>query len=255
MNALLRELSADILAKSWEDYNAEELESFVTKYPSSALLQLLLSQKLKETGSEKYNSRWQQTLLYFNNPLLLQHIFNKKEEAPQQTNIADSKSDEAANIPQPSAPEAIAHTTNEPELSIPPLKIEPVDPATASLAFMPYHTVDYFASQGIKLNEAQKEKDKFGQQLKSFTQWLKEMKRLPEATVVNKFVTIDEHAVEKIAEKSVTGENAITQTMADVWIKQGNPGKAIDIYQKLSLQNPSKSAYFAAKIEHLKKSL
>lgn len=79
MNALLRELSADILAKSWEDYNAEELESFVTKYPSSALLQLLLSQKLKETGSEKYNSRWQQTLLYFNNPLLLQHIFNKKE--------------------------------------------------------------------------------------------------------------------------------------------------------------------------------
>jgi hypothetical protein len=40
--------------------------------------------------------------------------------------------------------------------------------------------------------------------------------------------------------------------MAEVCIKQGNNQKAADIYRKLSLQNPSKSAYFAAKIDQLK---
>ena len=47
------------------------------------------------------------------------------------------------------------------------------------LSFEPYHTVDYFASQGIKLSQEDNTKDKFGKQLKSFTEWLKSMKRLP----------------------------------------------------------------------------
>jgi hypothetical protein len=41
--------------------------------------------------------------------------------------------------------------------------------------------------------------------------------------------------------------------MAEVWLKQGNKEKAADVYRKLSLRNPSKSAYFAAKIESLNK--
>jgi hypothetical protein len=40
--------------------------------------------------------------------------------------------------------------------------------------------------------------------------------------------------------------------MAEVYLQQGKPKKAIEIYQKLSLLNPSKSAYFAAKLEILK---
>jgi len=40
--------------------------------------------------------------------------------------------------------------------------------------------------------------------------------------------------------------------MAEVLVKQGKSEKAIEMYQKLSLLNPSKSAYFAAKIERIK---
>jgi hypothetical protein len=40
--------------------------------------------------------------------------------------------------------------------------------------------------------------------------------------------------------------------MAEVFIQQGKINKAIVIYQKLSLQNPSKSPFFADKIESLK---
>ena len=56
-----------------------------------------------------------------------------------------------------------------------------------------------------------------------------------------------------MAALSLNGQNEETAAMAEVWAKQGNKIKAIEIYQKLSLQNPSKRAYFAAKIEHLKK--
>jgi hypothetical protein len=48
-------------------------------------------------------------------------------------------------------------------------------------------------------------------------------------------------------------ERAIfTEAMAEVLVKQGLSQKAAEIYQKLSLLNPAKSAYFAAKIDALK---
>jgi hypothetical protein len=40
--------------------------------------------------------------------------------------------------------------------------------------------------------------------------------------------------------------------MAEVLIRQHKEEEAVAIYEKLSLLNPSKSAYFAAKIEQLK---
>ena len=48
-----------------------------------------------------------------------------------------------------------------------------------SIVFTPYHMVDYFASQGIKLVLEDNPADQFGKQLKSFTDWLKVMKKLP----------------------------------------------------------------------------
>ena len=44
------------------------------------------------------------------------------------------------------------------------------------LSFGAYYTIDYFASQGIKVSQEENPKDKFGKQLKSFTDWLKTMK-------------------------------------------------------------------------------
>ena len=46
---------------------------------------------------------------------------------------------------------------------------------------------------------------------------------------------------------------AISETLAVLMEKQGHIDKAIEMYEKLSLINPEKSAYFAALIEKLKK--
>lgn len=48
-------------------------------------------------------------------------------------------------------------------------------------------------------------------------------------------------------------EDLISETLARIYAQQGNIPKAIDAYQRLSLKNPEKSAYFAALIKELEK--
>jgi hypothetical protein len=131
---------------------------------------------------------------------------------------------------------------------------EPVPASANDLVFEPYHTVDYFASQGVKLSQEETTKDKFGKQLKSFTDWLKTMKRLPSKEISQAIDSASESKVQHLAADSVHDSDIVTEAMAEVWIKQGNREKAIETYNKLGLLNPSKKAYFAGLIENLKRS-
>lgn len=119
------------------------------------------------------------------------------------------------------------------------------------LVFEPYHTVDYFASQGIRLQEDKLGNDRLGQQVKSFTQWLKSMKKIyvEEQKELN---ANEEKAVVTKASESNQREEVITEAMADVLVKQGKLPQAIELYNKLSLLHPEKSAYFATLIKELK---
>jgi hypothetical protein len=117
----------------------------------------------------------------------------------------------------------------------------------------PYYTIDYFASQGIKLDLDQNPKDDLGQHLKKFTQWLKHMKKLgPEDATEVIGRTETDADIQKIADSSNTVREVVTEAMASVLEKQGKNNKAIELYNKLSFLNPDKSAYFAAKIKNLK---
>ena len=120
------------------------------------------------------------------------------------------------------------------------------------ILFEPLHASDYFASQGIKLSEDALGADKLGKQLKSFTAWLKTMKKVHPGKLAA-VTTITETAVQTQAEKSNIEEEIVTEPMAEAYILQNKTAKAVDIYNKLSLLNPAKSAYFAAKIDSLKK--
>ncbi len=121
-----------------------------------------------------------------------------------------------------------------------------------TISFEPLHTSDYFASLGIKFSDEVKADDKFGKHLKSFTEWLKTMKKihpdqLPQQTEQS------ESSIQQMAEKSNTEGEVLTEAMAEVLLQQGKLGKAIELYQKLSLLNPLKSAYFAAKINAIER--
>lgn len=94
--------------------------------------------------------------------------------------------------------------------------------------------------------------DKFTQQLRSFTAWLKVLKQKEGIPVLEEMAEENEKEIAAIAEKANTTADVITEAMAEIWLKQGNKRKAIDIYSKLSFIFPEKSVYFASRIEHLK---
>jgi len=171
-------------------------------------------------------------------------------EESDDTGNAEFTSAEESNSENVLSP-GLAERLNEHRKSIPPF-----DPTKAeSIVFAPYHMIDYFASQGIKLVMEENPADNFGKQLKSFTDWLKVMKKLPVQSLSEK---PDEKEVDRIrhfAAHSIDEREILTESMAEVLAKQGMYENAIALYQKLSLIYPPKSAYFASRIEQLKASL
>ena len=114
------------------------------------------------------------------------------------------------------------------------------------------HTVDYFASQGIKIDLTKIPQDKLTVQMRRFTDWLKQIKKTdPNPQDLGTDPEL-EKAIENIAKTSIEAKEIVTETMADVFVKQGKVNKAIQLYIKLSFLDPSKSTYFANKIQQLK---
>lgn len=306
---------------SLAEVTVNQLQQFIDDYPYSAVGQLLLAKKLRDTGAQNFEEHGGKTSLYFHDPVWAGWILrqataetggeairepepmaetphfvfdnivaNEPAAASEETppwdesqiepvveepvveNVAPvtevpvhvenlQAPVEETNPEQPVAeapreePIAAPETPN-PESETTPLAAEGSPKETdADLAFEPYHTIDYFASLGIKLKPEELAKDKLGQQLKSFTDWLRSMKKIGPAQGGEKLAEMDEltnKSIQKIAEFSNEAKEIITEAMAEVWAKQGHREKAVDIYEKLSLLNPSKSHYFAARIEALK---
>lgn len=270
-----------------EQCSLPELQQFADRHPYFGAAQILLAKKMQEEQLDGFDRQLQKTLMYFHNPLWVEQLLNdtggaeiiksKKEEnnvisgavLPAENSIAETapvpseilpavipvtapvESTETETAPADSMMPAAA---TEPEASVLP---EPVagKQEEETLLFEPYHTVDYFASQGIRFREEEKPGDKFGQQLKSFTAWLKTLKKVPVSEITKAAEPAAEKNVVEMAERSVAEREILTEAMAEVWEKQGNRARAIEIYGKLSLLEPSKSTYFAAKIEDLKKQI
>ena len=289
MNAQIDSLVKLIFQKdSLEQCSVPELRQLSGKYPYFGPLHLLLAKKLQAEDNGQYNEQVQKVTLHFQNPLWLEHLLhgtgqavfrvtNPQDQLPDNKEITltpvvpEVKTEPLVHIEKteqelvPEVPVAVIEPVTEPVISpiqsellpipeLPSLKMAPPETAVyPQLTFEPLHTIDYFASQGIKLKEEEKPTDKFGQQLKSFTDWLKTLKRLPvpEPEQVDEGSTEDK--VDLLAEHSIQNREVITEAMAEVWEKQGNLSKAIEIFDKLSLLEPAKSPYFAAKIAELKK--
>jgi hypothetical protein len=242
---------------SLEECDTELLTGLITEYPYAAVFHILLMAKLKD---KKIAGPAQQRLseLYFSNPLWLKQVNSKEniirieDKYPAVTHNREEEVERESEVEEIEVAENVntEESADLPAMKIAPLEIRPLDP-NATLTFEPFHTVDYFASQGIKISDNERPKDKFGQQLKSFTDWLKTLKKAPDGTEVA-IPAVAEQKVEQMAMHSLDQSEVVTEAMAEVWEKQGNHKEARAVYDKLKLLNPSKSAYFAAKIEQLK---
>lgn len=250
-------LSQQIFGKALSEVDPAEIDKASVQYPYFSPLHFLRLVK-GGVGPEAYEAQYQKAILHYHDPLsfeqfiLPQPAIALPELAVEQPGLETE--DVAETVQEPVPEDGFANA----ETKLTPFKFEPVilaDAGKDEMVFEPYHTVDYFASQGIKISSETIAEDKFGKQVKSFTDWLKTMKKLPLAGSATGVVSAVEKGVENLAEHSVEDAEVITESMAEVWRQQGNTEKAIELYTKLSLQNPSKSAYFAAKISNINHSV
>ena len=205
--------------KSVEECTLSSIRQLCADYPWLATAHLLLVKKLKDTMDPAWEDAYEKASLFFPSALWLNFLLESNSEKVDAAGINTLSSKSTSG--------------------------------KSDLLFEPYHTIDYFASQGIRFKAEEKPTDKFGQQLKSFTEWIKEMKKLPLSEIGETVNPLEEKKVQQLASHSLSQDDVITEAMADIWIKQGNINKAKEVLHKLSLLDPSKSAYFADRIKEL----
>ena len=222
--------------------NLETWESLIKKYPSFNLMQLLYLKKIKEEEPVNLAKEIKKNSIYFSNPLWLDYLINLQDKPTENEKVEvpteNEKNDKMSKMLEAQALSFQKPVDENEEL---PIAVEAL------------HRIDYFESQGIRLEDQPEKQDQLEKRVKKFTDWLKEMKRLnPHPVDLGSQETSSEQVEGLAAISNETKEEVLTEAMAEVLIKQGMKNEAIRVYEKLSFLNPSKSTYFAAKIEILK---
>ena len=230
-------------------------EKVAEEYPYFSLAHFF-HLKQAEPSNNNYQNIAAKTALHFANPYWLNHQLNATAQTAEETIFVQSTGtiQPASEAVEEKVVESPVSETAIPEVPATPENTVAEEKHTGSegpLLFEPLHTTDYFASQGIRLSEVILSNDKMGRQLKSFTEWLKTMKKVHPDGLKEKNEGFIDPSVQKMAENSNKEEDVITESMADVYLQQGKTNNAKEIYEKLSLLNPSKSAYFAAKLNEI----
>ncbi|MEY3178648.1 MAG: hypothetical protein RJB42_889 [Bacteroidota bacterium] len=261
--------------ESLEEMTLDEFSRLADQYPYSSIVQFLYSCKLKSVYHLDFPEQVTHTALFFSSPQWLHYQLSDESEkgnfrqSQYDRNYNNITEDQPIELPETTFDEddenlwdnsledenaliAVEESTepvHEEQITntIPLVVEEVVEP---SIPIEPYHTVDYFASQGIKtrLDDPQ---DDLGKKVRTFTAWLKTMKRLQPAAEINEIEESDEE-IDTGLDQPVMQEIIATEAMAEVYLKQGLTQKAIEVYAKLSLQNPANSHIFAAKIIQIK---
>ena len=272
--------------ESMDEMTLDELKSHAEAFPYSSMIQFLYTCKLKSQYHLDFPEAVSKTALFFDDSSWLNYQLREEGEKGNFRKIlygsqhndaneveglnlpAEDRGFEGLNLPaegrEVEGVEVVDFDENEGGFHDPAIvqaieKIELQDPNTNPASgtnkdfdfqLTPYHTIDYFASLGIKIN-MENEKDELSLKVKSFTAWLKTMKRLqpgPETVTVKDIQSI----LNTQNDKENQPEAILTEAMAEVYLKQGLREKAIDVYDKLSLQNPLNSHKFADKISQIK---
>jgi len=262
--------------ESMDEMTLDELKCHAEEFPYSSIIQFLYTCKLKSQYHLDFPEAVSKTALFFDESSWLNYQLSEEAEKgnfrkilydKKFNNVSEDEMIESLNS------SAEVRDVDEIEVNIDdkeahfdePSIVEPIaandvqnlEPAPSpqpgielEIPITPYHTIDYFASLGIKIN-IEGEKDDLSMKVKSFTAWLKTMKRLqPGAETVT--IKDIQSILDTNNEKENPADAVFTEAMAEVYLKQGLTEKAIEVYDKLSLQNPLNSHIFADKISKIK---
>jgi len=223
---------------SLEAIETDTLEKFALDHPYAPTIQFLLAKKYQQIASPLLAAQLYKATAYFPSSLHL-HCLMHQETQTEVNTPAGAKLNSLLN-------NQVAQFNEQVDASD---VLDYEKEITTSIQ------KDYFAAQGIELDLSKLPQDKFTQQLRSFTAWLKVIKNKDGVDQLDQIGALgadQEQIIAQIAEKANIPADILTESMAEIWEKQGNLKKAIDTYEKLSFIFPEKSVYFASRIEHLK---
>lgn len=252
----MQELFSQLFKKDIDDASAKSMLMDTSKeYPWFTAAHFFLLKKMNDT-EEGYEKTAARTALLFNNPFMLNYRLKEEKKTGSILEVPPVNIVDKLEVVETKA-EPVMETKIAAEKIIEAVEVKPEEVPKANtenkkeeMLFEPLFATDYFASQGIKLSEEVQTGDKLGKQLKSFTEWLKSMKKVHESKPLEGNEQVD-LAVQNLAEKSNQEADVLTESMAEAYLQQGKLKKARETFEKLSLLNPAKSAYFAAKIESI----
>ncbi len=244
--------------------DVSELQSAIGNYPYFQCPRALQLKALKDGGSFVYNSRLKETAAYTTDrEVLFDFISSKKTEAKEpavtEVEVLEEKelekvgveldvevvSEEVIHINEASLFESVIAQENKEEEEA--LEIIPQAP----LDFSKEETHSF--AEWLKLSALEpivREEEK-PKRKKLIESSLIEnfLKNNPKIKPVKKSTQITNLAIHN----QVPAEDLMTETLAKVYIAQGNYKKAIQAYKILSLKNPEKSGLFADQIRAIKK--
>jgi len=233
-----------------DNQSSKEIQQLVDQYPYFQSARILFLKSLYDNKSIAYQSELKLTATYAGNRALLQAFITRKP-AP-------------VIVPEVIIPEVIA-----PEIKEEPKPIEIVAKEEPKEIIVEHQTVTEIpVSETIKPNIRTKIEFDFEEEaetLSSFelpkiTEEVKEPvteKKKQQLEMIERFIKTEPRIVPKenafdqsldLSAESTVDTEFMTETLAEIYVRQKKYDKAIAMFQKLSLKFPQKSIYFATRI-------
>lgn len=259
----------------------DTLESFITTFPYCQSARLLYAKSLKNQESILFDSELSITAAFCADRQSLRGVMHRQAVAELETEVLEPI--ETEETPDAVAPEPVIKEELEP---IPSEPIEEVaeEPIVeiSEVGTGEYSNWTEGKEEGpSETEELTKETEPREEPVDlsseavgahGFTSWLEifdhgeEDGPASESDLISHFIEAQPriaprkenlYSKENLAKGSANeGDDAmVTETLAKIHIEQGNKLKAIEIYRRLMLKYPEKSAYFAGQIEFLKKNI
>ncbi len=252
------------------EQEAAEVISLLQKYPYSQVLQALSARVSKDHNFENQQFLLQSAAVYSTDRAVLKDIMSKVYETPyfigEEIKKADSKTEATPIALKNDAidyAEEVIHDLeklnqlkhNFEELAASfgytqPITIE--DKLIRKSPVRPKKKTEEYTDpliEAIKITKKkiEPESTKTKEQIQIIDQFIKAQPSIKPKSVNSPISDLTE------VKNGEFDDNVISETLAQILIRQGRKEKAIEVYKKLIWKFPQKKVYFAAQIEDLKK--